>query len=87
MLEEIYRFNVFHLMPAALIGLVAAVVILIATRRKNGARSGCTRPGYVRPLRTAALILFIFAALSLVVFPVVYYIIMFIKFGTAIFYS
>ena len=81
-MEDFFLFNLHYLIPTALFALAVAVVLLILRRKKNG-----ERPLYAKRLLITALVLILFAVISIVVLPLIHFIVMFIKFGTAIFYS
>ena len=81
-MEDLLRFDTIHLMIPAAAGLVIAIILLVLRKKKNG-----VRPKYARPFLIIALILIVFAIITLVVIPVVGYGYLFLKFGTGIFYS
>ena len=63
-METLFRIDCLFLIPAALIGLAAAVVLFLVSRKKNGVRPPCA--GVCRPL---AFCLIGFAAVTLIVPP------------------
>ena len=77
-----FLFDVAYLIPFALLGVVAAVVLLICRRKKNG-----VRPPYARTFLIIALVLFGFALVTVVLIPLVHYIILAFRFGLSFLYS
>ncbi|MBQ7172353.1 MAG: hypothetical protein IJR89_08775 [Clostridia bacterium] len=66
-METLIRFDVLILIPLSLLGLAAAIVLLVLQREKNG-----VRPPRARGYRVAAILLFVFAAVPLAVIPLLY---------------
>ena len=81
-MEDFFLFDLFYLVPAAAAGVIAAIVLLILRRKKNG-----VRPKHATGMLIAAICLFVFAFVAVILIPAVYYIVLFIKFGTALFYA
>ena len=81
-MEGLFSFDLHYLIPAALVGAVIAVVLLIVSRGRNGAR-----PSGAKRMRIAAALLLIFAGIALVVIPIVHFIWLVVKFGFAVLYS
>lgn len=66
-METLIRFDVLILIPLALAGLAAAVLLLVLQRPKNG-----VRPPRARGYLITAILLIVFAAASLGVIPLLY---------------
>ncbi len=77
-----FLFDVTYLIPFALLGVVAAVVLLICRRKKNG-----VRPPYAKAFLIIALVLFGFALVTVVLIPLVHYISLVFRFGLSFIYS
>ena len=77
-----YLFNVTYLIPAALIGVIVAIVLLVKRRKKDG-----VRPPHAGGFLVAAILLFVFAGITIVLIPLIHYIILFFRFGTELFYA
>lgn len=80
-MSRLFYFDLFYLAPAALIGLAAAVVLFLVSRKKNGVRPPCA--GVCRPL---AFCLIGFAAVTLILIPLVHYLILFVRFALEFLY-
>jgi len=81
-MERVFRFDLFYMAPLALVGIAAAVVLLILSRRKNG-----VSPPHAGGMRLAAAALLLPASVVLIWIPLLHYLILFIRFGMALFYS
>ena len=81
-METLFRIDCLFLIPAALIGLAAAIVLLCRRRKKNG-----VRPPHARGYLIAAVLLILFALIALAVIPLLYFAMLLWKFGPALFYS
>ena len=81
-METLMRINYNYLIPAALAGVAVAVVLLIMRRKRGG-----KRPKHSRSYLVAALLLFAFAFVTLIVLPLVEFAYNLIRFGTAVFFA
>ena len=81
-MEDFFLFDILYLVPAAFAGIIAAVVLLILRRKKNG-----VRPKHATAMLIIAICLFAFAFVAVILIPVIYYAVLFVKFAMAFFYA
>ena len=81
-MDSFFQFNATYLIPVALIGASAAIVLLILRRKRDG-----VRPPYATAFLIIALSLFGFAAVSVILIPLVHLIIELVKLAIVFFYS
>ena len=81
-MDALFHFDLHYLIPAALIGIAVAVVMLVLRRKKDG-----VRPPYARGFLIMAILLFVFAGVTIIVIPLIYFVVMVIRFGMQFFFA
>ena len=81
-MDALFRFDVTYLIPAALIGAAAAIVLLILRRKRDG-----VRPPYATAFLIIALALFGFAAVTVILIPLIHFVIQLFRFALEFFYA
>ncbi len=81
-MDALYQFDVRYLIPAALIGAAAAVILLILRRKRDG-----VRPPYATAFLIIALALFGFAAVTVILIPLIHLLIQFVQFALVFIWS
>ena len=81
-METLMHIDYCYLIPAAFVGIIAAVVLRILRRKRGG-----KRPKHSRSYLVAALLLFAFAFVTLIVLPLVEFAYYMIRFGVAVFFA
>ena len=81
-METLMHIDYCYLIPAAFVGIIAAVVLLILRRKRGG-----KRPKHSRAYLAAALLLFLVAFVSIIVLPLVEFAYYMLRFGVAVFFA
>ena len=81
-MSTFYKIDLFYLIPVALAGVVAAIILLILRRKRNG-----VRPKHAKLFLFLALGLFAFAFVTVILIPVIHYVILLIEFGAEFVYA
>lgn len=75
-------FNSSVLVPIAVVGIVVAIVLLVLRRKKNG-----VRPPHAKAYLIVAILLFVYAAIVMIILPLIYLVTLLMEFGVEFFYA